>query len=751
MNFFSTGIKEVNRRLRRQKNRLALAAARKSLDEAEAALGRFGWRTLLAGAVPVPLRPGLGAAPGTSAGKSSRVSRMGARLGFGRKRAAAAAAAATTAPVTAASPGEPVAPAPGASSTAAAVVVAPPAGTAAGGATSTATPLDEELREALDTLRALDAELAANAAHITELEKSIVEHEAGRGQAKIACEAEVAKIDDERKPLLETERSLAARLQELQGKVLRHEHQAAELEDERQRLLRENVQLQHQGTGGAASATPTDETRAREMRKREVAGRRAALPEQLGAVHHARDAAAGPIAALEAELQKTRAELINTNRRMQVLRAGLVTREQEITAAVAAIHREIAARRRQAADIEAKKEKPYRVAGRALADRPVPPRERAGEELYERAHIRRQALESLVELDTGWAKESETTDRQDLRIFGFVITTSAVLLMVSLLLVFRSPGKRDYLPADTGTIVSINVGRFAGADLTRWLQQQEPDVWRELWTGLARKVSEIPLLDTNKNVTRITRALATPPAGSDDDGTAQDYLLVELRPGLDMDKFVPELGRVGNYRQFTVNGLSLYARTVNREEINHPEPGDPSFAQIGPRTLALGTASAVAELIRVRLGLSADLKVDTEFLNEFARLDRDSALRLVTLHPTRLRTLTDPLLSNELAAKCEMLGIAVDLEPGKPAAALFLIRAKDAAAAENIAGLLRATPEQVLQLQSAGPNLFIEPPVLAQREREVEWRFKMTSPATREFLERMSNLVQGSDRSVARK
>ncbi len=721
MNFFSTGIKEVSRRLRRQKNRLALAAARKSLDEAEAALGRFGWRTLLPGALPAAAGMEPATAPATvPPERGSRVSRMRARLGFGRKKPA------------------------------------PPRPRAAAGSASPATsassvlpPVTDALREALETLRAIEAELAANAAQITELEKSIVEHEAERGQAKIQCEADVAKIDEERKPLLEAEGSLASRLQELQSNVLQHEHKAAELEDERQRLQRENVQLKHQGTGGAASATPTDETRARDMRKREVAGRRAALPEQLSAVHYARDAAAGSIATLEAELKKTRAELINTSRRGQVIRAGLETREREITAAIAAIHREIAARRRQASDIEGRKEKPHRIAGRALADRPVPPRERAGEELYERAHIRRQALESLVELESSWVKESESIDRQDLRIFGFVITTSAVLLLVSLLLFFRSPGKRVYLPADTGTIVSINVGRFAGADLTRWLQQQEPDVWRELWTGLARKVSEIPLLDTNKTVTRITRALATPPAG-DVDGTPQDYLLVELRPGLDMDKFVPELGRIGQYRPFTVNGLTLYSRTGERE-VNHPEPGDPSFAQIGPHTLALGAATAVAELIRVRLGLSEDLKVDTDFLNEFARLDRDSALRLVTLHPTRLRTLTDPLFSNELAAKCEMLGIAVDLEPGKPASALFLIRAKDAAAAENIAGLLRATPEQVLQLQSSGPNLFIEPPMVAQRDRGVEWRFKMTSPATREFLERMSNLVQGGDRSVARK
>ena len=47
MNFLSTGVKEVTRRLRRSKNRLALATARKSLDRADTALGRHSWRDLV--------------------------------------------------------------------------------------------------------------------------------------------------------------------------------------------------------------------------------------------------------------------------------------------------------------------------------------------------------------------------------------------------------------------------------------------------------------------------------------------------------------------------------------------------------------------------------------------------------------------------------------------------------------------------------------------------------------------------------
>ena len=46
MNFLHTGIKAVSRRLRRQKNRLALAHAHGALEKAEIALGRTCWRRL---------------------------------------------------------------------------------------------------------------------------------------------------------------------------------------------------------------------------------------------------------------------------------------------------------------------------------------------------------------------------------------------------------------------------------------------------------------------------------------------------------------------------------------------------------------------------------------------------------------------------------------------------------------------------------------------------------------------------------
>ena len=58
MNFLSTGVKEVTRRVRRQKNRLALATARKVVEKSETELGRHGWRELAGDPAVRPDRSG---------------------------------------------------------------------------------------------------------------------------------------------------------------------------------------------------------------------------------------------------------------------------------------------------------------------------------------------------------------------------------------------------------------------------------------------------------------------------------------------------------------------------------------------------------------------------------------------------------------------------------------------------------------------------------------------------------------------
>ncbi len=644
MNFLHTGIKAVSRRLRRQKNRLALAHTHGALERAEIALGRTCWRRL-------------------------------------------------------------------------------------------ETLDDPAAHGAVATLRLLEGELAENAAQVAAFGEKVKAQEADRETARRETQATLAKMDEERRPVVQQEKEAQARISEQSAALREHDRQTAELDAEQLSLLREHAQLQV--TAGVADAEAPDNVRGREMRRREINAQRAALPERVARLKAGREAIAAPLAELDAALRETRARLTEFNRRAAEVRGALATREKQITAAVAALNQEIATTRRQADRIEEAKEEPFRQAGAVLADHDAQPDGPEAERLYEEVLRQRQVLRSLNELEHNWRQESEAANRQDLRIFHFVWISCCIVLALSLLLVFRAPARREYLPENTESVVSLNVKRLSPADLARALQE-EPDVWQQLSNGLVRKVAAVPEIHLENDVVRVTRATLP--------GDEGDYLLVEMESTADVDELIRTLNRARSpFSVDIVDGLSRYTRWQDKEQ-------GPSLARIGPRTLALGSYEAVAQLVHVRLGVRPDMRVDAEFLNEFARLDQDSALRVLTARPERLRTLTDPILTSQLLdrERCDLLGLAVDLEPGKPVSARFLLRGTTAAQATSIANFLRASPDQALQLQAAGPNLFVEPPAVDQHGQGVEWRFRMTSPASKEFLERVSRLgLAGGERPLA--
>ena len=644
MNFFHTGIKAVSRRLRRQKNRLALAHSHGALETAEIALGRMAWRRLEG--------------------------------------------------------------------------------------------MDEPAAHgAVATLRLLEGELAENAAQVAALGEKVKAQEAAREEARRETQATLAKIEEERRPVVQQEKEAQARLSEQSAALREHDRQTAELDAEHLGLLREHAQLQV--TGGAADAEGAEGVRAREMRRREINAQRAALPEKVARHKAARDATAAPLTELDVARRDLRERLVEFNRRAAEVRGTLAAKEKGVTATVAALNREIATIRRQADRIEEAKEEPFRQAGAVLANHDAQPDSPEAEKLYEEVVRQRQALRSLHELEANWQQESDAANRQDLRIFHFVWVSCCIILALSLLLVFRAPALREYLPENTESVVSLNVKRLSPADLAKALQE-EPDVWQQLSVGLVRKVAAVPEIHLESDVVRVTRATVP--------GDETDYLLVEMESTGDVDELIRTLNQAGSpFSVDIVDGLRRYTRWQDKER-------GPSLARIGPKTLALGSYEAVEQLIHVRLGVRPDMRVDAEFLNEFARLDQDSALRVLTARPERLRTLTDPILSAALLdrERCDLIGLAVDLEPGRPVSARFLLRGTSAAQALSIANFLRASPDQALQLQAVGPNLFVEPPAVDQHGQGVEWRFRMTTPAAKEFLQRVSRLgMAGGERPLA--
>ena len=634
MNFVSTGVKEITRRLRRQRNRLALVNARKTVEKAETALGRHGWRTLAS---------------------------------------------------------------------------------------------DESVRGAYEDLLRLDGKVEGLRARIAEIEGAVHQQEASRAQAWSAHEENLDRLERERRPVQEHLHALQNRVAEHARALPEQNTKRAALRTEQTALLNEEKRARRRAVSDAERATV----------QKTFDPRRAALAEQAAQLTLARSALAEPIAADEREIKEVRARLSALDKQVQAAHASLTETERGIVLAIAERHKEIAAIRRTVARIESEKNASYLAIGRRLREHaPVDSPDEAGAGLFVVSQKQHQAYERLVGLETAWLRESQTANKQDLRIFSFVVVTMGVFLAIALLLVFRTPAKRDWLPSNTQAILTVDVRRFTDADFTRALQSREPDAWQAVWSGLIQTVAQVPQIDVRRQVARITRALA--PA-ADANHAPVDCLLVEMRASVDVDdllrkKMVP----AGGFKSRLVSGLPIYEK-----------PGGLAAAQIGPETLALGSAASVQALIEVRLGLRSDLQSDAQLFSEFARLGDESPFRLVSHKPQELTYLTDPILNAQLLGDCEALGLTLDMH--EPMSAVFVLDAGTPQEAGGIARLIQANPDQVLQLQSAGPNLFIErPTVSTPTDRQVEWRFRMTQPAAREFLQRVSRLgLSGPEHKVA--
>lgn len=613
MNFLSTGVKEVTRRVLRQKNRLALANARRIVEKAETELGRHGWREL---------------AP------------------------------------------------------------------------------DETVRPAYETLLRLDETLAAAHARIGELERGVQEQEQHRETIRREHSETLARLATEREPVQAALHRVQEQIAEL-GKALPAQNaKRTALQAEQKILLRDERNARWRAKldspERAASQKSLDE-------------RRAQLAEQAALLAVERSALAEPIAAGHREIKAIRGQLQALDRRVGEADADLAAKERAVTVGIAERIKEIAVTRRQATRIEEEKDESYFEIGHRLAelvgntdDDDTPEKKAEHDLLFTNSRQHRLTYAELLNQDAALLLESQHADKQDLRVFKFVLLTTAVLIAVACLLIFQHPGKHEWLPGDTQALVTVNVKNFTDADFARALQAQDPDTWQAVWSGLVQKVADVPQIDVRRQVARISRALAPADARG---GTAVDCLLVDFRTSVDVDDLLRHrIKTQGGFTARSVNGLPIYEK-----------PGL-ALAQIGPDTLALGSTPSVEVLIRVRLGLStepvpkpdappSDLKTDAQIFSEFGGLDDNSPLRLVAHNPKELMYLTDPLLNTSLLNGCDAIGLTLDMH--EPMSATFILMGSNAAAALEIAKTLEATPDQVLQLPSEGPNLFIEKPSVA--------------------------------------
>src|SRR5262249_23330840 len=513
----------------------------------------------------------------------------------------------------------------------------------------------------------------------------------------------IAKLEAEKKPLLQKRNQTKGNVDVCGRELAAVERRIRESEAADRDLLKQLSDLH------ALNPAPAD----LETRSANISARRARLPEEraelvrtrLGSADEARlaaeklNAAEAELSAVEKNIARTRSEFEARDRKL----SDNIRAQQEAARSARARHQ----------TVEERKNPAYLNIGRHLAAQGVAPPN--APHLLAEAHRRREAVDRHLEHKAQLALLSSKIDKQELRKFYFSVFSVLVLLAITLLVIFQSPRGREWLPQETDTILSINADQFERADLARRWRNDQP----KLWSGLIGAAASTPGLNLSREATRITRAIT-----ASETGETQEFVLVEARRGT--PKVVRAIAGDKAFQKRAISGLPVWER-----------PPDFAVARVGPATLAVGTPTAVDELVLVRLGMKPDLKITGQLFDRFKALDRESALRLISRDPPDLSRVFNPIFTRELLEASQLLGLAVNLQ--NPVRARVLIKVTSSKPAAEVARNLHDNPRQWLRLPDSDLLLYSRPPeVQRPSSSNLELRFEVPENSARLLLERLA-------------
>jgi hypothetical protein len=320
---------------------------------------------------------------------------------------------------------------------------------------------------------------------------------------------------------------------------------------------------------------------------------------------------------------------------------------------------------------------------------------------------------------------SSQIDKQELRKFYFSAFSVLVLLIITLVVFFQSPRRREWLPQQTETILSINTDQFERADLPKRWRNDQPEVWPKVWPGLIGAAASTPGLRLPRDAVRITRAVA-----ADRPEKTREFILVEARR--DVTRAIRTIGSDKSFQKRTISGLPVWDRPPNF-----------AVARVGPATLAVGTPAEVDDLVLVRLGVKPDLKITGQLFDRFQALDRESALRLISRNPADLSRVFHPIFVPELLDASQLLGLAVTLQ--NPVKARLLLKMSSSKDAAELARNLHDNPQRWLRLADSELLLYSAPPeIQRQGDLNLELRFIIPEDSARVLLERLAKTDGGA-------
>jgi len=570
-----------------------------------------------------------------------------------------------------------------------------------------------ELRNEIVALKKLEQEQKEVALQIARIEEGIKTIEEERQQnAREQAEA-LAKLEADKKPLLQQQNQAKHNLDVCERELARMERRLQESEAADRDLLKQLSDLH------ALNPPPADF----EARSANITARQARLPEERAELIRARLGSADAVRLAKEKLNAVEAELSAVEKNIARTRSEFEARDRKLNDNIRAQQEAAREARARHQTVEERKNPAYLSIGRHLAAKGVAPPN--APQLLAEAHRRREAVDAHLQHKAELALLSSQIDKQELRKFYFSVFSVLVLLALILLVVFQSPRGREWLPQETDTILSINAEQFERANLAKRWHNDEP----ALWTGLIGAAVSVPGLNLPRDAVRITRALTTNEAGE-----TREFNLVQARR--DVSKAIRAITTDKSFQRRSINGLPVWERKPASADATADRP-DFAVARVGPATLAVGAPEEVDELVLVRLGMKPDLKITGQLFDRFQALDRDSALRIISRDPPDLARVFHPIFTRELLEVSQLLGLAVNLQ--NPVKARVLIKVNSSTRATDLARNLHDNPQQWLRLPDTQLLLYTQTPeVQTHDSSNIELRFTMPEGTARLLLERLA-------------
>lgn len=562
-----------------------------------------------------------------------------------------------------------------------------------------------ELRNEIVALKKLEQEQKEVALRIAQIEEGIKNIETQRStNAKEQSEA-MSKLEAEKKPILQRRNDAKTAAELCEREVNAVERRIQENDAADQELLKKLSELQ------AIAPPPAD----LETQIASIGARRARLPDERAELVRARLGSADASRLAKEKLASAEEELSAIEKNITKVRGDYEARDKAFADNIKTQQEAVKEAKQHHQVVEERKNPAYLNIGRHLAAQGIAPPN--APHLLEQVRKHRGMVEQFLKHTSELALLSSQIDKQELRQFYFSIFSVVVLVTIFFFLFAKSPRKREWLPHQTESILSVNIDQFDHAEsLKRW-QKDQPDAYQAVWNGLIGPAGRAPVMNLSRDAVRITRATTI-----SDNATVREFILIEAKA--ELSKVIHAVQTDKEFQKRTIGGLYVW------------EKPDLAIARVGAQTLAIGTSSEVDQLVRVRLGIDLDLKITGQLFDRFEALDRESALRLISRNPPDLPRMYHPIFAPELLENTQLLGLALNMQ--NPVKARLLLKMKSPESASEFARSLHNEPQKWLRMQDSTLMLFTEPPEISRQATDLEVRFNVPDDAFQLLLQRIA-------------